>query len=91
MGGLALSSKILEKYPASKIIVLSAHFHDPLPTQLLTAGAKGYLSKGSTLEDMIAAITAVHNGKVYLGPEISNQLALHNLLKRKSPLKELSP
>lgn len=91
MGGFAAITKILEQYPACKIIVLSAHFYDPLPARLLKAGVKGYLIKGCSFQDMINAITAVHNGKSYLSPQISYQLALHSLSKKKSPLKKLSP
>lgn len=91
MGGVETTRKMLRAYPRMKVIVLTVHDEEPYPTRLLQAGASGYLTKGCAVEEMIAAIQAVHEGERYIGSDIAQRLALSTLGgKGKTPFDKLS-
>ena len=91
IGGIEATKKITKRYPETKIIILTHHTQDPFPSQLLTAGALGYISKNTTTEEMIKAIRSVYAGKRYITPEIAKRLALKNVLdKSNNPFDRLS-
>lgn len=76
VGGIAATQKIVANHPDIKIIALTSCTEEPFPSNLLKAGAHGYLTKGATLEKMAQAIRNVMTGKKFLDPEIANTLAL---------------
>ncbi len=79
IGGLEATRKIIRSNPAIKVIALTIYDGEPFPTQLLRAGAVGYLTKGAGIEEMVNAIRMVHSGKRYLGPEIAQRMAFKTL------------
>ncbi len=79
IGGLEATRKLLRLDPDIKIIVLTVCDEEPFPSKLLQAGAAGYITKGSGIEEMIQAIRAVKAGQRYISPEIAQQLALKHL------------
>lgn len=91
IGGLEATRKLLRADPDIKVIALTACDEEPFPSKLLQAGAAGYLTKGSALEEMVQAIHSVHHGKRYLSPGVAQQLALKHLSDEKSsPFESLS-
>ncbi len=91
IGGLEATRKLLRADPDIKVIALTVCDEEPFPSKLLQAGAAGYLTKGSALEEMVQAIHSVHHGKRYLSPEVAQQLALKHLSDEKaSPFESLS-
>lgn len=76
IGGLEATKKILRYTPDTKVIVLTVHTEDPIPTKVMQIGASGYLTKGAGSDEMINAIKAVNSGQRYLTPEIAQQMAL---------------
>ena len=76
IGGLEATKKILRYTPDAKVIVLTVHTEDPIPTKVMQIGAAGYLTKAACPEEMINAIKAVNSGQRYLTPEIAQQMAL---------------
>lgn len=91
IGGLEATRKILRNHPSIKVIALTVYEGEPFPSKLLQAGAVGYLTKGAGIDEMVAAIRAVHSGKKYLGPDIAQQLAFKTVGdNEKSPFDILS-
>ncbi|MGJ8694505.1 MAG: UvrY/SirA/GacA family response regulator transcription factor [Thalassotalea sp.] len=76
IGGLEATKKILRYAPDTKVIVLTVHTEDPIPTKVMQMGAAGYLSKGTGSDEMINAIRAVNSGQRYLTAEVAQQMAL---------------
>lgn len=76
IGGLEATKKILRYAPDTKVIVLTVHTEDPIPTKVMQIGAAGYLSKGTGPDEMVNAIRSVNSGQRYLTPEIAQQMAL---------------
>jgi two-component system invasion response regulator UvrY len=90
IGGVEACRRVLQRYPDMKIIALSVHNDGPIPQQLLKLGASGFISKGSTVNEMVSAIRTVINGKRYLCSEVANNLAFQNLPGEGSPFSKLS-
>ena len=55
----------------NKIIILSRHDNKELVKRALEFGAKGYVLKSNTGEELVNAIKEVYKGKSYLSPKIS--------------------
>lgn len=91
IGGLEATRKLLRVDQDLKIIALTACAEEPFPSKLLQAGAMGYLTKGSGVEEMVRAIQSVFHGRRYMTPEVAQQLALKHLSDEKeSPFEILS-
>lgn len=92
MGGLEATRKMIRLIPGVKIIALTVCNEEPFPSKLLQAGAQGYITKGSTKEEVVRAIHAVaHTGRRYMSPDVAQQLALRHLSDEKaSPLESIS-
>ncbi len=76
IGGLEATRRISQSWPQIGIIILTVHADGPLPRKLLQGGARGYLTKGNSVEEMVAAITDVFQGGQYIAKDIAQQLAL---------------
>jgi two-component system invasion response regulator UvrY len=90
IGGIEATHRISKSWPKVGIIIVTVHDEGPLPRQLLNGGAKGYLTKGNGVEEMITAIRDVHNGKYYIAKDIAQQMALSVLPGEASLLDILS-
>jgi two-component system invasion response regulator UvrY len=90
IGGLESLKRILAKHPDARVLVLSAHDDTIHPKRALEAGALGYLSKRSAPEALITAVRQVANRKIFLEPELAQELAVEKLTGERSPLEVLS-
>ena len=90
IGGIEATHRLSKSWPDIGIIIVTVHDYGPLPKQLLNGGARGYLTKGNGVEEMISAILDVHNGKHYIAKDIAQQLALSVLPGDINPLDALS-
>ena len=62
INGIIATEKICQQFPFTKAIVLSSHENPEYVTKALKAGAKGYLLKNSSIEDLEQTICSVHQG-----------------------------
>jgi two-component system invasion response regulator UvrY len=76
IGGLEATRKLVQHDPKLKVIVVSVHAEEPYPSRMLQAGASGYLTKGCAVDEIVAAIKAVHGGERYIGADVAQTLAL---------------
>jgi len=90
IGGIEATHRISKSWPSIGIIIVTVHDDGPLPKQLLNGGAKGYLTKGNGVDEMLCAIRDVYNGKHYIAKDIAQQLALSVLPGETNPLDTLS-
>jgi DNA-binding NarL/FixJ family response regulator len=72
LNGIEATQKIVSHEPAPKVIALSMHSDKRFVTQMLRAGASGYLLKDCVLEELASAIRTVAAKKVYLSPAIAD-------------------
>ncbi len=76
IGGLEATKRILRYNPDAKVLMLTVHTDDPIPTQVMKAGVAGYLTKGAGPEEMLKAVQEVYAGRRYLEPDIAQRMAL---------------
>ncbi len=69
--GVTATREICLRYPWLRILVLTTFDDDEYIGQSLQAGAKGYLLKRQSSEEMATAIRAVNRGYAQLSPEIA--------------------
>ncbi|MCM2680748.1 UvrY/SirA/GacA family response regulator transcription factor [Echinimonas agarilytica] len=79
IGGIEATKKILRYNPDIKIMVLTIHTEDPLPSKVMQAGAFGYLSKNAGHDEVINAIRQVNSGQRYIASDIAQQIALYRI------------
>ena len=76
MDGIEATKKLLEIDRALNIIAIASCDNEVYASCMIRAGAKGYITKGAPPEELIASITAVIRGKLYMAREIASRLAL---------------
>ena len=87
MNGIEASNEVMKKYPASKIIALSMHANENYYSEMIDAGAKAFLLKNSSFEEVQQAIEAVMEGRNYFSPEILESIIANLNRKKNQPLK----
>jgi DNA-binding NarL/FixJ family response regulator len=75
MGGVEVIERLRMEQPHARFIVLTTYDGDEDIYRALKAGAKAYLLKGMTTEELIATIRMVHAGKSHIPPAIAERLA----------------
>jgi DNA-binding NarL/FixJ family response regulator len=86
MNGIEAMMAIRSEFPEARIIVLTTYMGDVQVLRAIKAGASGYLLKSTLVNEMLAAIRAVHAGRKALSAEVSFDLAEHAAQEALSPL-----
>jgi DNA-binding NarL/FixJ family response regulator len=74
MDGITATRKALELFPDMKKIALSIYGDENYYTNMIRAGAKGFILKNSSIKDVEDAMRNVYEGNNYVSPEILNRL-----------------
>ena len=75
MSGVDVIERVRMETPHARFIVLTTYDGDEDIYRALKAGARAYLLKGMTSEELIGTIRTVHAGKSYIPPAIAERLA----------------
>jgi DNA-binding NarL/FixJ family response regulator len=81
--GIEATRQIKELSLDSKILIFTSRDNDDDVFAALAAGADGYIMKGATPQQLIAAISAVNEGTAWLDPAIA-RLVLSNVQRQGS-------
>jgi DNA-binding NarL/FixJ family response regulator len=71
LNGVETTRQIVRRSPSTRILALSMHEDEAYVTQILKAGATGYLLKDSAAVDLLQAVAVVAQGKSYFSPSIA--------------------
>lgn len=71
MNGIEATRLILKNNPETKVVALSMHEDLSSLSNMLKAGAKGYLSKSNASKELIRALKVVTGGDYYLSPQLT--------------------
>jgi DNA-binding NarL/FixJ family response regulator len=74
LNGIQATRQILRAFPATKVLILSAHSDPDYVEQVVKAGAMGYLIKQSSGEIVAKAIRELQKGKTFFTPSIAKYL-----------------
>jgi DNA-binding NarL/FixJ family response regulator len=66
LGGMEVLKQLNEFEKAPPVIFITMYSEDAYAVQSIHEGAKGYLTKGCSREELVEAITVVSNGGIYL-------------------------
>lgn len=80
MDGVEATKVIKEKQPDIKILALTMLSEDQHIRKMIKAGASGYILKSSGKEELVKAITTIHDGQHYFS-EGATQSILQELVK----------
>ena len=69
--GVEIARELKEKHERPRILMLSANADEENIVEAIRAGADGFLSKDTSKEELIEAITQVHGGEEYFGARLS--------------------
>jgi DNA-binding NarL/FixJ family response regulator len=71
---------IRQKSPKTKALMLTAALDEAMIFKSLKAGAKGYLSKDSSVSDLTKAIKAVHQGELWIERKLMSTFFNHEAI-----------
>jgi len=74
MNGIEATRRIVDKHPATGVVILSMHHDESYVIRSLKAGARAYLLKDALKAELISAIQAVVQGRSFFSPKISKIL-----------------
>jgi DNA-binding NarL/FixJ family response regulator len=74
MDGIETLKYIKDKFPQSKVIMLTMFNEARMIREALEAGAKGYILKNINREDLITAIETVNGGKPFLDAAVQEKM-----------------
>ncbi|ATF31929.1 nitrate respiration regulation response regulator NreC [Staphylococcus simulans] len=72
--GLIATSKIMESFPETKILILTMYDDDEYLFHVLRNGEKGYILKNAPDEQLISAVRTVYRGDTYIDPKMTTSL-----------------
>jgi two-component system, NarL family, response regulator NreC len=74
LNGIEVAARAMKLRPDLRVIVLSMHSDESYVVRALSAGARGYLLKEATDEDLLPAVRAVAAGKTFFSPAVGAML-----------------
>lgn len=89
IGGVEATRKITRTNPSIGVIGLTASGDETFVQRLLQAGAKGYLTKGTSYEEVVRAIRLVSAGQFYVDPTLASGMLVRDP-QNNNPFSQLS-
>jgi DNA-binding NarL/FixJ family response regulator len=85
--GIETTREIVRKNPDARIIALSMHDEQDYIVKMLQAGARGYLLKNSSKDELLRAVLSVSKGDNYFSHEVSS-IMLAKFIHKEFPSKQ---
>jgi two-component system, NarL family, response regulator NreC len=73
INGLEVTRQLIKKMPELRIVILSMHSNEAYVLEALRSGARAYILKESSPEELIRAIREVSTGRRYLSSPLSER------------------
>lgn len=77
MNGIEATMAILETWPEAKILILTSYLDNEKIYPVLDAGAKGYMLKTSSADEILHAVRKVARGEIAIETEVSKKVQYH--------------
>ena len=74
MNGLELVHRIRDLFPSVLILVLSMHAEEQYAMRAFKSGAKGYVTKDTAAEELVAAVRKVASGGAYVTSSLAERV-----------------
>ena len=89
VGGLELLRRLLLEDKKARVIVFTMHAEPIYAARALKLGAKGYVTKSASADELVAAVKQVADGRHYIEADIASKLAIGQF-DGEDPLHQLS-
>ena len=77
MSGIDATLAILKEWPEAKILILTSYLDNEKIYPVLDAGARGYMLKTSSAEEILHAVRKVAKGEFAIETEVSKKVEYH--------------
>jgi DNA-binding NarL/FixJ family response regulator len=74
ISGIELCRALLKQKPALRVLALSTFNQKNYVSKMLEQGARGYVSRNSSIEEIYMAITHVYKGHIFISKEAGDNL-----------------
>lgn len=74
ISGIEITRRLKQEYPRIKVLILSMYTNEDFVTGAIKSGARGYLPKNTSRDELVKAIYAVYRGDEFFGDSISKIL-----------------
>lgn len=94
MDGITATRSITRKHPKIRIVALTMYEDDASVIRAMEAGARGYLLKGATHDEIVQTLRMVATGALVLSSEVADPINRYFTVKGQqapSPFPELTP
>src|SRR6266436_4421612 len=81
MNGLAATELLHRELPNVKVLILSMHSNTDYVLRIIQSGARGYVLKEASLEELARAIETVDSGEAFFSPDVA-RVALNQFVRR---------
>jgi len=71
LNGVEAAREIIKTCPKTKVVILTEHTHNRYIQECMQVGVNGYVLKGDTGNQLVAALAAVAKGETYISPSLS--------------------
>lgn len=72
LNGIEAARRIRKKFANTEVLIISFDYSDNLIRQIIDAGARGFVVKGDSERDLIAAVEALSNHRPYFTPRAAD-------------------
>jgi len=72
LNGIEATRQVCRRCPGTRVLALSVHADRRFVTEMLRAGAAGYVLKDCAFEELVRGIRAVAQGHMYLSPRVAD-------------------
>jgi DNA-binding NarL/FixJ family response regulator len=90
MNGLTLTKILGQRFPETKAVILSSHDDEDNINSAVEAGARGYLLKNTSAQEIVDTIRAVQRGYFQLGPGLFEKLLSRLISEKEQAAQNLS-
>ena len=90
LDGVGTLERLTENDSTARTLVFTAYDNDERILGALRAGAKGYMLKGASRQQLFDAIHTVHEGGSLLGPAVTDRL-LESMRRNEAHIEDLTP
>jgi DNA-binding NarL/FixJ family response regulator len=87
LNGLDATRQIMKVALQTRVLLLAPNDTDHFIPQALEAGARGYLLKSDTADDLVSAVEALRRGRSFFTPKVAQEVMTGYLQNVKKPKK----
>ena len=83
MNGLTVTETLRREMPQIKVLILSMHSNTEYVLRIIQSGARGYVLKGASPEELVKAIQIVNSGEAFFSSDVA-RVALNQFVRGKN-------